>query len=170
MQRGRFFEDILETYNSVENVSDCATLCNDQEECLSFDYSQEQRICILHNNIEGPEEPTTLENIFETLNLQTSRSYYHYEKLGAGNSTVVTYSGLNFEHNQIYYVNMRLRNRLSHTNTVSSSGFLVDFTPPMPGKIRNSENDSTFADGCEASAVIPGCIEYSQGQPNHRYK
>lgn len=109
-----------------------------------------------------------VENIFETLSLQRSRSYYHYEKLGAGNSTVVTYSRLTFEHNQVYYINMRLRNRLGHSNIVSSSGFLIDFTPPMPGKIRNGENDSTFADGCEASTVTPGCIEYSNGQPNHR--
>ena len=151
----------------MENLTNCANLCNDQEGCLSFDYSLEQSICILHSNIEGPEEPTE-ENIFETLSLQTSRSYYHYEKLGAGNSTVVTYSGLSFEHNQVYYVNIRLRNRLGHTNVVSSNGFLVDFTPPMPGKIRNSRNDSIFADGCEASTVTPGCIEYSSGQPNHR--
>ena len=169
MQWGRFFEDILETYNSVENITDCATLCNDQEGCLSFDYSQEQRICILHDNIEGPEESTmAVENIFETLSLQTSRSYYHYEKLAAGNSTVVSYSGLSFEHNQVYYINMRLRNRLGYINIVSSSGFLVDFTPPMPGKIRNGGNDSIVADGCEASTVTPGCIEYSNGQPNHR--
>ena len=158
----------METYYSVENVTDCATLCNDVEVCLSFDYSQEQRICILHSNIEGPEGPTTEENIFETLSLQTSRSYYHYEKLGAGNSTVVTLSGLSLEHNRVYYINMRLRNRLGHTNVISSSGFLVDFTPPMPGKIRNGESDATFADGCEASTVTPGCIEYSSGQPNHR--
>ena len=142
-------------------------MCNGQEGCLSFDYSQEQSICILHNNIEGPEE-LTAENIFETLSLQTSRSYYHYEKLGTGNSTVVTYSGLSFEHNRVYYINMRLRNRLGHSNIVSSSGFLVDFTPPSPGKIRNGGNDTTFADGCEASTVTPGCIEYSSGQPNHR--
>ena len=167
MQKGRFFEDILETYNSVENVTNCANLCNDQEGCLSFDYSQEQSICILHDNTEGPEGPTQ-ENIFETLSLQTSKSYYHYEKLGAGNSTVVTYSGLSFEHNRVYYVNMRLRNRLGHMNVVSSSGFLVDFTPPLPGKIRNGGNDSIFADGCDASTVTPGCIEYSSGQPNHR--
>ena len=108
------------------------------------------------------------ENIFETVSLQTSRTYYHYEKLGVGNSTVVTYSGLPFEHGREYYINMRLRNRLGYTNVVSSSGFLVDFTPPSPGKIRNRENDTIVADGCDASPVIPGCIEYNSGHPNHR--
>lgn len=150
------------------NVTGCASLCSGWTACLSFDYSQEQSICILHNNIEGPAAESTFENIFETTRLQTSRSYYHYEKLGVGNSTVVTYTGLTFEHDRVYYVNMRLRNRLGLMNVVSSGGFLVDFTPPLPGKIRNSENDSTIADGCEASSVIPGCIEYSGGWPNHR--
>ena len=152
---------------SLENVTDCASLCSSREACLSFDYSQEQSICILHDNIEGPEE-SQQENIFETLRLQVSRSYYHYEKLGIGNSTLVTYSGLTFEHDRLYYINMRLTNRLGHTNVVSSSPFLVDFTPPNPGKIRNRQNDTTIAEGCEASSAIPGCIEYSSGQPNHR--
>ena len=151
----------------MENVTDCASLCNSWEVCLSFDYCQEQSICILHDNIEGP-EVFEQENIFETLSLQTSRSYYHYEKLGVGNSTVKTYAGLTFEHDRLYYINMRLTNRLGHTTVVRSSGFLVDFTPPTPGKIRNRENDTTIAEGCEASSVIPGCIEYSSGQPNHR--
>ena len=167
IQRGRFFGDILETYSSVENVTECATLCSDWMACLSFDYSQEQGICILHNNIEGPVE-VSFENIYETLGLQTSRSYYHYDKLRVGNSTVVTYAGLTFEHNRVYYINMRLRNKLGLVNVVSSSGFLVDFTPPSPGKIRNGENDTHIADGCEASPIIPGCIDYSSGWPNHR--
>lgn len=157
----------METHSSVENVTDCAVLCSSQNACLSLDYSKEQKICILHDNIEGPLE-STLENIFETPSLQTSRSYYHYEKLGVGNSTVVVYSGLTFEHNVIYYINMRLRNRLGYVNIVSSSGFVVDFTPPTPRMIRNGRSDMTIADGCGASSVTPGCIEYSSGQPNHR--
>ena len=151
----------------MDNVEDCSTQCSNWDACLSFDYSQEQTTCILHDNIEGPEE-TIFENIFETSSLQTSRTYYHYEKLGVGNSTVVTYGGLSFEHGRRYYINMRLRNRLGHANIVSSSGFVADFTPPSPGKIRNRENDTIAADGCEASPVIPGCIEYSTGHPNHR--
>ena len=167
IQKGRFFGDILETHTSVENVTDCATLCGDWTACLSFDYSQEQGICILHSNIEGPVE-TLFENIYETLSLQTSQSYFHYDKLRVGNSTVVTYTGLTFDHDRVYYINMRLRNRLGLVNVVNSSGFLVDFTPPMPGKIRNRQNDTYIADGCEASPIIPGCIDYSSGRPNHQ--
>lgn len=151
----------------MENVRDCATVCSNQDSCLSFDYSQEQSICITHSNIEGPEE-ATFENIFETPSLQTSRSYYHYEKLGVGNSTVVSYGGLSFEHNRLYYINMRLRSSLGLTNIVSSSGFLADFTPPSPGKIRNRVNDITIADSCDASSIIPGCIEYNIAHLNHR--
>ena len=107
------------------------------------------------------------ENNFNTTPLQSSQSYRHYEKLGVGNSTVVEFDRLNFMHNRVYYINMCLRNRLGYTNVVSSSGFLVDLTPPTPGKIRNAVSDSLQADGCSASAIIQECIDYS-GEPNHR--
>ena len=103
-----------------------------------------------------------LENIFATPELQTAEGYGHYEKLGVGYSAIVTYSGLNFEHDTVYYINMRLRNGLGYDNLIVSSGFLVDLTPPLPGVIgaRNSGSaDSTFPGGCVTADVpIPGCV------------
>lgn len=138
-----------------------------REECLSFDYSIEESNCILHSNVEGPHS-STFENIFYTPELQASQSYIHYEKLGVGNSTIVEFSGLNFEHNRMYYINMRLRNKLGHVNIVSSTGFLIDLVPPRPGKIRNVGSDVSEAAGCSVSFVTPGCIADS-GALNHRY-
>ena len=110
------------------------------------------------------------ENNFNTTPLRSSQSYRHYEKLGVGNSTVVEFERLNFLHNRVYYINMHLRNRLGYTNVVSSPGFLVDLTPPTPGKIRNSASDSLQRDGCSASRDLPNleCIDSSE-EPNHRY-
>ena len=140
-------------------------------DCRSFDYSRLETNCILHSNIEGPyvDPAASYENNFNTTPLRSSQSYRHYEKLGVGNSTVVEFERLNFMHNRVYYINMRLRNRLGYTNVVSSSGFLVDLTPPTPGKIRNSASDSLQRDGCSASRDLPNleCID-SSGEPNHR--
>ena len=107
------------------------------------------------------------ENIYATPELRTAGGYYHYEKLGVGNSTEFEFSDLSFEHNTRYYVNVRIRNRLGVENVVASTGFLVDLTPPTPGMIRNAANDTTLSEGCGVGVVIPGCIDES-GAPNHR--
>lgn len=186
-QSGRFAGDTLQSLSSIDNLETCATMCQDDPDCLSFDYSRQESTCILHNNIEGP-DPTynnlvqrpfqdpqsgqslgveNFENIFSTAELQVSGTYHHYEKLGVGNSTLVEFSGLSFAHNRIYYINMRLRSRLGVENTVSSPGFLVDLTPPNPGKIRNASMDMMVVSGCSVSPVVPGCIDNS-GLRNHR--
>ena len=92
-----------------------------------------------------------------------------YERLGLGNSTVVEFSNLSLSHNTYYYLNMRLKNRLGYTSTASSSPFVVDLTPPTPGRIRNAAVDVLLADGCLASVAVGAerCIEES-GLQNHR--
>ena len=159
-------------------------MCHSNANCLSFDYSRQESTCILHDNIEGPTaaynnliqhpfqaqnglEIENFENIFSTPQLQVAGTYSHYEKLGVGNSTMVEFSGLDFNHNRVYYVNMRLRSRLRVENVVSSQGFLVDLTPPNPGRIRNASRDETVVGGCTVGPVVAGCIDDS-GLANHR--
>ena len=166
-QRGRLPGSILEIVSSISDVAVCALQCDSRGACLSFDYSIPESNCILHSDIEGP-HLTSFENIFYTPELQSSQSYNHYEKLGVGNSTVVQFTGLNFEHNRVYYINMRLRNKLGYTNVVSSTGFITDFVPPQPGKIRNAMSDILVSEGCSVSFNIPGCIDEDIGAPNHR--
>ncbi len=170
-QPGKLQGGILSTNSMITSAESCATECANLNSCRSFDFSRLESTCILHGNIEGPETAPDVnyENSFYTPPLQTSVSYNHYEKLGIGNSTEVDFTGLNFEHNKVYYINMRLTNSLGYMNTVSSSGFVVDLVPPQPGKIRNAVSDVLEMRGCSASTNIPGCIEES-GQYNHRYK
>lgn len=139
----------------------CASLCEDLQNCLAFDYSQVEQNCILHDNIEGPPSQT-FENIFYTPELQTADGYVHYERLGVGNSTQLVFSGLRFEHNTVYYINMRLSNSLGYENVITSGGFLVDLTPPLPGLIvaANSSRVSVFPGGClTADVALPGCVD-----------
>ena len=169
-QSGKLPGGILETIPGTIDLETCATMCSDAASCLSFDYSLLESNCILHSNIEGPETSpgADYENNYYTPPLQASQSYSYYEKLGVGNSTTIEFSSLVFEHNTVYYVNMRLTNLLGYTNLASSSGFVVDLTPPNPGKVRDVVSDDTIAEGCSASVLIPGCLE-SSGEPNHRY-
>lgn len=168
-QNGRLAGDILQTAPGTSELDTCANLCNSLDSCRSFDYSRLETTCILHSNIEGPyvDPAASYENNFNTPSLRPSQTYTHYEKLGIGNSTTVEFSGLTFTHNRVYYINMRLRNKLGYTNTVSSTGFLVDFSPPTPGRIRNAASDSVRSDGCSASVIVAECIDPS-GEPNHR--
>lgn len=162
-QAGRLVGDILEVAPDTSNTSNCALLCDGVPRCLSFDFSLSEQVCILHDNIEGPsmDVPSDLENIYLTTPLQSSSDYRHFEKLGVGNSTILTLQNLALEHNTVYYINMRLRNRLGYTSTLSSAGILVDLTPPLPGVIgaANVSADTVFPGGCSAASVtIPGCV------------
>lgn len=153
--------DILSVTQAVANASNCASLCEATQTCLSFEYSVREQICVLHDGIEGPNSGM-LENIFSTPELQNVDGYTHYEKLGVGNSALVAFSGLDLEHNTLYFINMRLRNGLGYENIVTSSGFLVDLTPPLPGVIGAGNGGSlvnTFPGGCvTADVLIPGCV------------
>ena len=183
LQSGRLITDVIVAIPSVDNLTTCASHCHGNPECLSFDYSQQETNCILHGSIEGPSsaqntlslypyqnsEVTTrmFENIYATPELRTAGGYYYYEKLGVGNSTEFEFSDLSFEHDTIYYINVRIQNSLGVENVVSSTGFLVDLTPPHPGMIRNAISDVLSSEGCDVGVVIPGCIDES-GAPNHR--
>ncbi len=124
----------------IDDHQECSSMCEDHSDCLSYDYSQSQERCILHSNIEGP---TTLDsndfvNTFETLPLQISKDFVHYEALGKGHVTMYTLPGLEFQQGQIFFINLKLRNKLGYTNIVSSTSVLVDMTPPTPGRLRNT--------------------------------
>ena len=100
-------------------------------------------------------------DIFSTSDLQKAEGYTHYEKLGVGNSALLEVSDLPLEHDTMYYINMKLTNGLGYENVVSSTGFLVDLTPPLPGLIGRSSGTaiSVFPAGCEtADVAIPGCV------------
>lgn len=135
--------------------------------------------CILHNNIEGPSSDRlfafqntdvtldNFENIYQTPPLRTAGGYYHYEKLGVGNTVEFEFSNLTFEHNMMYFLNVRATNNLGVENVIASSGFLVDLEPPTPGMIRNAASNVVQSDGCNVGVVIPGCLDNS-GIDNHR--
>lgn len=183
IQPGRLTTDIVRTLTSVDDLISCALNCLNNSNCLSFDYSQQEATCSIHGNIEGPTSAQnshslypfqntdvyfeSFENVYETPILRTAGNYYHYEKLGVGNTTELEFSDLFFEHNTMYFINLRIRNKLGVENIVSSTGFLVDLAPPYPGMIRNAASDVLVSDGCNVGVVIPGCIDDS-GAANHR--
>ena len=147
------------------NVSSCGRSCLSLPDCRSFDYSSSDLVCILHSNIEGPSNSSAFENVFYTPSLRSARGYWHYERLGAGNATVLLLSNLPLQHGGMYYVNMRLRNLLGYESVVSSPGFLVDLTPPVPiliGPPASITMTSQDVDpqGCQNISIpIPGCID-----------
>ena len=80
-----------------------------------------------------------------------------------GNSTHMLLLGLLLEHGTRYHINLRLTNKLGYESIVSSEGFLVDLTPPVPILIGSSVVGSAqdvFPRGClHASIPLPGCID-----------
>lgn len=151
-------------YGSI-NVSACGRSCLSQVDCRSFDYSSADQVCILHGAIEGPSNVSGQDNIFSTPPLQTARGYEHYERLGAGNSTQLLLTGLSLNHGVMYYINLRLQNRLGYQSVVSSPGFLVDLTPPEPILIGPSSSitmmtQDVYPQGCQdVDMSLPGCID-----------
>ena len=159
----------IEVMFDIVDLEDCALACLDVVLCKSFDFSTDDSVCVLHSDIEGPFNDATANysNNFATPLLRVSTSFYHYEKLGIGNSTNHIFTDLSLESGQIYYINVRLQNRLGYENIVSSPGIAVDFTPPEPGVIANAFSDSVVADECTAS-IVQQCIGPITDQPNHR--
>ena len=170
LQSGRLIGSILATHPGIDDITTCRALCHAHSDCQSFDHTQEEATCILHDGIEGPptDPNARFENTFYSPPLAASSGYYHFERLGFGNSTLLDFSNLTFEHDRAYFINVRLLNSLGYENTISSNQFLVDFYPPVPGRIRNAQSDVTVVAGCGIGAVRPDCIE-DGGIANHRW-
>ena len=153
----------------VDSAAACASMCSLDERCKSFDHSVRQRRCILHSGIEGPHTPldASYPNNFATTPLQSSRDFLHYEKLGVGNSTLYTFTGLDLRHRRRFYVNMRLRNKLGYESYASSSAIVVDLTPPTPGIVRNAIRDELVFDGCGFNP-LQKCVGTTTSVPTHR--
>ena len=124
----------------IDDNEQCSLMCEDHADCLSYDYSESQDRCILHSSIEGPAtlDSDDFVNTFETLPLQDSKDFVHYEALGKGHITIYTLSGLELQQTQNFFINLKLQNKLGYTSIISSTDVLVDMTPPSPGRLRNA--------------------------------
>ena len=160
--------DVIAVVSEISTVSECSEECISYDDCLSFDYSVAQQRCILHSNIEGPPDDGDYINVFSTVPLQQSVDYDHYERLGVGNSTVYTFTGLSLEHRRTFYITLRLTNRLGHTNTVSSAPVLVDLTPPLPGRVLNAAEDRLENVGCGYNPEMVCVDDVVTSHSNHR--
>ena len=110
----------------------------------------------------------SFENSFSTETLKVYQDFHHYEKLGLGNSTLLTFTNLTLEDRRSFYINMRLRNRLGYTSVVSSEVVRVDLSPPLPGLILNALSDTASNEECGFNSE-----QYCNGPTtpvsNHRY-
>lgn len=64
-----------------------------------------------------------------------------FKNVGLANSTVV--SNLNLTHNATYYTTVRATNGAGQVASASSSGVVVDLTPPKGGKLRDGKDFDT---------------------------
>lgn len=64
-----------------------------------------------------------------------------FKSVGLANSTIV--SNLNLAHNTTYYTTVRATNGAGQTAFASSSGILIDLTPPIGSKLRDGEDFDT---------------------------
>ena len=159
----------------MSSLDDCLDDCDADSLCKSFDYSETQQRCILHSTIEGPRSPpnSTFTNNFAGLSLQPSRDFLHYEKLGVGNSTLHTFTGLSLQHRQRFFVNLRLQgaatdNKLGYMSYVASDPVVVDLTPPLPGRIRNAVRDEVVSETVCPFIGLQRCLGGVTSVPNHR--
>ena len=159
--------DILNVLNLPESA--CSSACLNDADCLSFDHSSIDDLCVLHNGIEGPPNSEEYDHIFGTPPLRSSRGFYHFEKLGVGSSVLMNFTGLPLQHGRQYYINLRLSNKLGYTNVVSSPAFTVDLTPPEPGVLRNVVSDVLLTDGCNASFFQVRVCAGGEGRGGREY-
>ena len=162
-------ENVLSVLTYVDDNEECSFNCEDRSNCLSYDYSESQKRCILHSSIEGP--PTLdsdgFVNTYETLPIQASQDYAHYEALGKGHSTLYNITGMELQHGQNFFVNLRLHNKLGYTNVISSTSVMVDLTPPTPGRVRNFIETFEKID-CDSN-IEQRCSGEMTPIDNHRY-
>ena len=143
-------------------------MCEGHTNCLSYDYSDNQKRCILHSSILGPSDEDSFVNTFATLPLQVSQDFVHYETLGKGHATMYTITDLKLEHGQEFNINLKLQNKLGFTNVVSSPSILVDLTPPTPGRVRNTQEDTELVECGEMFNVEHLCRGETTTINNHR--
>ena len=67
-------------------------------------------------------------------------------------------------------MNLRLRNKLGYMSYVASNEVVVDLTPPLPGRIRNSMRDELVSEAvCPfIGLVLQRCLGGVTSVPNHR--
>lgn len=132
-----------------------------------------QKRCILHDDILGLSSPSLLNgysyvNAYTTESLQLSSDYYHYERLGRGNSTIYQFTNLTLQHRRTFYVNIKLTNVLGYANSITSQLVTVDLTPPTPGLINNPISDTLINERCGFNEEQV-CIGPTTSVDNHRY-
>ena len=136
---------------NIPSATGCAEKCLElvDPKCLSFDYNKADKLCLLHDKVLEVGSTFTV-----------SDGSQHYIRLGAGSTTELSWSDFSFEHNRLYYVNIKVTNKLGYTSTISSQPVLVDLTPPLPGPIKNAISDEDVFIGCP-TVFMDRCINPS---------
>ncbi|KAK2165039.1 hypothetical protein NP493_1368g00012 [Ridgeia piscesae] len=142
-REGRLVAPPVET-TRYQFAAACARHCLSLPDtvCRSFNYdydydSATAGVCELMNRVEE-----------RTIHVRQSGRFHHFERRGIGHVTYARFTHLRLAHNTTIYLNYYLRNILGYTNIISSSGVLVDLTPPAPGMIKNEASDSFTHDSC----------------------
>jgi hypothetical protein len=138
-QDGRLPVSPVVTSTNTPSATSCAKQCLElvDPKCLSFDYDKHDKLCLLHDQV------LEIGSAFTA-----SDGSQHYIRLGSGSTTELSWSDFRFEHNQLYYINIKVTNKLGYTSVISSQPVLVDLTPPSPGLIKNAISDERVVIGC----------------------
>ena len=123
----------------VASAEDCALFCIEISICLSFNYNPISKQCELLKQIAA-----------EGIPFLKDREFNHYERLGESYTSNIICSSLDLIHNQLYFFNILVENKLGQKSLFTSEGVLTDFTPPEPGLIVGGSEEIRF-DICNAS-------------------
>lgn len=140
-----------------ETDAQCAEDCLALGNCLSFDHDGLSDKCILHSVIHGHDGD---------LHVDHESAWHHYERIGQGHGAEFRHSGLDMEHDAVYYFNAHVSNTLQYQRIFSSAGTLIDLTVPETGVLVNVTSNETTAKGCNV-AQSQRCVEPT-ALPNHR--
>ncbi|KAH3747110.1 hypothetical protein DPMN_181532 [Dreissena polymorpha] len=155
-KNGKLIANVLSTAKPLKTPDSCAELClNHGSNCVSFSYEYHTETCDLHDQVAGA-------NAY----LRISGTYKSYDRLGIGYNTYIEYNNLPLRHGTQYFVNVEVTNVLGYVAYLVGEGTMVDFTPPEPGLILNSQSDFLRADRCKAS-ISQRCLEVTTRE-NHR--
>ncbi|KAK3609657.1 hypothetical protein CHS0354_035942 [Potamilus streckersoni] len=166
LTKGRLVGPIYMSIPDVATAGDCARKCLDSppSKCLSFNYDfGTSMTCELMEAIQGHD-----------FKLAQSGSFASYERLGIGLLLQFAYKDLYLLHNNLYFFNLDMANVLGYRNIISTTGVIVDLSPPEPGPIKNALAD--YLETLPCLEIIPNdrrdweplCVGVSATVKNHR--
>ncbi|XP_064646638.1 uncharacterized protein LOC135499666 isoform X2 [Lineus longissimus] len=152
----------------VHSANQCARHCLKfvPQKCMSFNYDYGSNgTCELLEGIESIDNKLTKDN-----------KYVYFERFAIGSTVSFSRKDLNLKHNDLYYINVFIKNMLGYGKIAASRGILTDFTIPEPGPLGNYSKADDILEFMKCEQLIANhkekwgklCVGVDEKEKNHR--